>query len=883
MPGENLTHGEALDRANNITVDSYAVELDLASEKKRFDSKTTITFNAKPGSSTFLDLVDAKVSAITLNGESVNPKRAYRDSRIHLAGLQAQNVVVVEARCRYSNTGEGMHRFVDPADGEVYLYTQFEVPDARRVFATFEQPDLKATFQLTVTAPADWQVVGNQPTPAGAKIAGRTRNDISRRDRNDMSRPDRKDDDGVGEVAVWRFGATPRMSTYLVALVAGPYARWDSELTSTDGRTTPLGVFARKSLAEHVDADYIFDITRKGFEFFENQFDYPYPFDKYDQLFVPEFNAGAMENVGCVTIADSLIFRGKVTDALRERRVITILHELAHMWFGDLVTMKWWNDLWLNESFAEFVSTLATAEATEWRDAWATFCASEKTWAYQQDALPSTHPIVAPVADLEDVYTNFDGITYAKGASVLKQLAVYVGRDNFMKALHNYFHRYAYQNATLADLLAELERASGKPVMVWAQQWLQTAGTNTLSLDLRCDANGVIEQADIIQTSPPDHQVLRPQRLAIGLYNGHEKDGAVVVERDAQITVDIEGERTPISELIGQKRPDLILLNDDDLTFAKIRLDRQSMQYALEHLGEIRDPLARGLIWAAAWDEVADAEQPVGGYFEAALAHLGHETNSTTAAEVLYNLNTAAHTFIPEPSRHATVARLADNLWLMAQHAAPDSDLQLQFVRNFADHASTAGQAKTIRALLDGETKLDGLVIDTDLRWDLLRGLAQNNQLTEADVEQALKADNTATGHQAAARVRAAVNTPEAKAEALDNLINNRDVPNAVIRAASSGFSRSNQPEVLAPLLPKYIDALNHIWDTRTYQMADELISGLYPRRLANETLRAAVQQWLDQNPGAAPALRRLVIEELADTERALKAQSLAETTTPRA
>ena len=455
MPGENLTRIEAEERAALVTVHDYDVVLDVTTGPEVFRTTTTVRFAAvTPGASTFIDAITAAVHSVTLNGVVLDPAEVSDGVRIQLPNLAAENELVVVADGNYMNTGEGLHRFVDPVDDEVYLYTQFEVPDSRRMFAVFEQPDLKASFRFTLTAPAHWEVVSNSPTPEPV--------------------------DAHDGAKTWSFSPTPRISSYITALVAGPYHVVRDELTSADGRTIPLGVFSRKSLAEHLDADYIFEKTKQGFEYFEAKFDVPYPFEKYDQMFVPEYNAGAMENAGAVTFTEFYVFRSKVTDAVRERRVVTILHELAHMWFGDLVTMKWWNDLWLNESFAEWASTIATAEATEWTEAWTTFNSMEKSWAYRQDQLPSTHPVVATINDLEDVLVNFDGITYAKGGSVLKQLVAWVGVDAFFQGVSAYFKKHKWGNTTLADLLAELETASGRDLSAWSGLWLETAGVNTL-------------------------------------------------------------------------------------------------------------------------------------------------------------------------------------------------------------------------------------------------------------------------------------------------------------------------------------------------------------------------------------------------------------------
>ncbi|MFZ2963238.1 MAG: aminopeptidase N, partial [Rhodoglobus sp.] len=588
MPGENLTRAEAQERKALIDVHGYEIDLDLTTGAETFSSTTTVRFSAIKTSSTFIDAITKRVHAITLNGEHLDPREASDGVRIQLHDLLAENELVVVADAMYTNTGEGLHRFVDPVDGEVYLYSQFEVPDSRRVFAVFEQPDLKATFQFTVRAPANWQVVSNQPTP---------------------------EPEVDGDEATWVFAPTPVLSSYVTALVAGPYAVVRDELTSSDGRVIPLGIYSRKSLSQYLDADYLFEKTKQGFEFYERHFAYPYPFEKYDQLFVPEFNAGAMENAGAITFTETYVFRSKVTDAIKERRVVTILHELAHMWFGDLVTMKWWNDLWLNESFAEWASTLAAAEATEWNEAWTTFQAMEKSWAYKQDQLPSTHPVVATINDLEDVQVNFDGITYAKGGSVLKQLVAWVGLEHFMAGVAAYFAKHEYGNTELRDLLAELETTSGRDLSTWSKLWLETAGVNTLRPELEVTEDGEITAFAVLQTADPGYPTIRPHRLAIGFYT--LRGGKL--QRDHRIELDVDGERTEVPELAGMQRPDLILVNDDDLAYAKIRLDERSLTVAMEHLEDIDDPLARALVWGAAWDATRDAETKAGDYVQLVL------------------------------------------------------------------------------------------------------------------------------------------------------------------------------------------------------------------------------------------------------------------------
>jgi len=842
VPGENLTRIEAQERRAVVDTESYEIALDLTTGAELFRSTSTIRFAATEGASTFVDLIAERVHRITLNGVDIDAS-AFADSRIQLENLASHNVLTVDADARYTNSGEGLHRFVDPVDGEVYLYSQFEVPDSRRVFAVFEQPDLKATFQFTITAPASWQVVSNSPTPEPT-LAG----------------------DGV---ATWTFEPTPRISSYITALIAGPYEVTRSELTSSSGRVIPLGVFARKSLWQYLDADYVFEKTRQGFAYFEEKFGVAYPFAKYDQLFVPEFNAGAMENAGAVTFTETYVFRSKVTDAVKERRVVTILHELAHMWFGDLVTMKWWNDLWLNESFAEWASTIATAEATEWTEAWTTFNAMEKSWAYRQDQLPSTHPVVAEINDLEDVQVNFDGITYAKGGSVLKQLAAWVGVEAFFAGVSAYFQKHAWGNTELPDLLTELESTSGRDLSGWSKKWLETAGVNTLTPAVDESVDGTISKFSVIQTAPADYPTIRPHRLGIGFY---DLQGDALV-RVHHIELDVDGDRTDVAELVGHRRPDLILLNDDDLAYAKIRLDDRSLATAVAHLAKISDPLARSLVWGAAWDQTRDAEASASEYVQLVLGNIATETESTTVRTTLAQLQLTANSYVDPAKRDATRIAVADGLWNLAQSAAEGSDSQLQFVTAFASAAATPEHFARVQKLRDGELVLDGLEIDADLSWALLVSLAAGELVTRADIDAALAADNTAKGGEFAAQAKAALPTAEAKQAAWDALVGSDDLPNTVVRSAAAGFTHPAGRELLAPFVSTYFDMLLPVWESRSYQIANYLIVGLYPAPLADVALRDATRAWLVENREAPAALRRLVAENLAGVERALSVQ----------
>ena len=848
MPGENLTRIEAAERAALIRVHSYAVTLDLTVSDRTFKSTTVVKFASnRAGASTFIDAITDKVHRVVLNGIELNPSEVADNIRIQLPNLQVENELLVEADALFMNTGEGLHRFVDPADNEVYLYTQFEVPDSRRMFAVFEQPDLKATFSFNVIAPKHWKVVSNQPTPAAKELS-----------------------DGN---AVWEFEPTPVISSYITALVAGPYTEYRSELVSSDGRTIPLGVFCRASLAEFMnqtDADYILEKTREGFEFFENAFGVPYPFEKYDQLFVPEFNAGAMENAGCVTFTETYVFRSKPAEATRERRVITILHELAHMWFGDLVTMKWWNDLWLNESFAEYASHLAVANATEWKGAWVTFSALEKSWAYRQDQLPSTHPIVAEINDLADVQVNFDGITYAKGASVLQQLVAFVGEADFLKGVGNYFKKHAFGNTVLGDLLVELEATSGRDLRNWSKLWLETAGVNTLRPEFEVDESGNFTSFAVLQSAIAEQPTIRPHRMGIGLYD--LIDGKL--QRVDHIRVDIDGVRTELRELVGLKRPALVLLNDEDQTYAKIRLDEDSLSVALEHLSDIEDPLTRALIHGAAWDATRDAEWNPRDYTKLVLGNIAFETESTTMQTLLRQLVTVGRFYVKQEDREQVLAEIADSLITLAKSAAAGSDAQLQFTKFLTQFARTGEQLEFVSQLLDGSRTLDGLVIDADLKWELLTALVVGGRAGEAEIAALAAIDVTANGQKAAAQARAAIADADAKAATFKLLTETKEYSNALVQMASVGFTRVIDVELLRPFANRYFESALDIWQNQTFKIAEYLLVNLFPMPLCDESLVELSKQWIAKPEiQAQPALHRILVENLAGLERALKVQ----------
>ncbi|MBK0333065.1 aminopeptidase N [Brachybacterium sp. MASK1Z-5] len=841
-PSENLTRDEARERASFLTTDTYDVRLDLTTGPTTFVTESTIRFSSTEARPTFVDLIAPSVREIELNGELLeDPASRFDGARVQLPELAVGvNTVRILADGAYMNTGEGLHRFVDPVDNEVYLYTQFEVSDARRMFADFEQPDLKATFRFTITAPDHWRVISNSPTPQPVTAGEGT--------------------------ATWSFEPTTKISTYLTALVAGTYQGGEGSVTTRDGRTIPMGVYARASLAEHLDPQNIIDITKAGIDFYEEAFDCDFPFPKYDQVFVPEYNMGAMENPGAITFVESYVFRSDVSDAIRERRDLTILHELAHMWFGDLVTMRWWDDLWLNESFAEYASTLSSAEATKWTDAWTTFASSEKAWAYRQDQLPSTHPIVADMVDFDAVETNFDGITYAKGASVLRQLVAYVGKDAFFEGLRAYFRKHAWSNTELEDLLAELTETSGRDLASWSQLWLETAGVNTLRPRIEREADGTVVSFAIEQTAAPEHPTLRPHRLGIA---GFTLEGGVL-RRTESVEIDVDGELTEVDALVGT-RADLWLLNDGDLAYAKIRLDEDSLAVAMEHLRDIEDPLARTLIWSAAWDMVRDAELPSRRFQELVLANITGEDSSSVLRTLLGQLASVAGPYAAPAERAARTTSAADALWELAQAAEAGSDAQFQFVTEFALLSSNDEHAGILESLLDGTVTLPGREIDTDLRWSLVIALSALGRMDDAAIDTVLATDDTQSGRKKALTAKAARPTPETKAEAWRATVEEDALPNESLSSVVMGFRRVSDPALIAPFESRYFAMLDDVWENRSSEIANRLIQGYFPADFGGESVVEAADAWLASHTSAPLGLRRPVIEGRDTVARQLR------------
>ncbi|WP_284978356.1 aminopeptidase N [Arthrobacter sp. fls2-241-R2A-200] len=865
MSNHNLSRDEAATRSALITTHSYDVTLDVRSAAdpaaSGYASISTISFSATPGSATFLDYISGGVESVVLNGRVLDAANVVDGDRIILEGLAAENTVTVTGTSLYSRSGEGMHRFVDPADGQCYLYTQYEPADSRRVFANFEQPDLKALFTFHVIAPAGWEVASN-----GVELTRATLPDDARSAR-------------------WDFATTERMSTYITTVLAGPYFKptdhWTATLDGGARLEVPLALYCRASLSGSFDAEEIFRLTKSGLAFFNELFDYPYPWGKYDQAFVPEYNLGAMENPGLVTFTEKYIYASRATDAQYQGRANTLMHEMAHMWFGDLVTMNWWDDLWLKESFADYMGTLGVDRATAWDTAWVNFASRRKAWAYVQDQLPTTHPIVADIPDLEAAKQNFDGITYAKGASVLKQLVAYVGFDAFIAGSRQYFRDNAFGNTSLRDLLKALSEASGRDLDTWARQWLQTSGISTVSAEIVEDG-GLLGAVTVRQDAVDPltgHQELRPHRLRLGLYGA---DGTGAIVRSESLEVDVAGPSTLVPELAGKARPALLLVNDEDLSYAKVRLDPVSERTVRTSLDRIQDPMARALCWTALWDSARDAVTPAVQYVAAVERFAPTENGIGVLLNILGNASSAIERFVPAARRShvrrdflaVSAARLRD--------APAGSDHQLAWARTLAT-VSRYGDSELdlLRGILDGGTVINGLAVDPELRWSMWQALAAHGQATQAELDRELEADQTASGKEGHSLASASRPDAAVKAAAWDRVVNSEELSNEILGATIAGFVTAPAPMLDAYVEP-YFESLDRVWAERSIEIAGRIVRGLFPgwqdlaigADPAQHPVLVRTDHWLGLHPEAPRALRRIVIEQRSHLLLALTAQA---------
>ncbi|MEU3333121.1 aminopeptidase N [Glutamicibacter creatinolyticus] len=872
-PNENLTRDEAAWRAQNIIWHSADVELDVSNatdpNQGSYRSVTTLRFTSKHPQ-TFIDFIHDTVEEINVNGTMIAVDEAVVDARIYLQDLdiQAVNTVVITGRALYSRSGEGMHRFVDPQDGQTYLYTQFEPADARRVFACFEQPDLKTSYRFIVRGPEDWHLASNQPAES-----------------------QNLHEDGTKTVT---FAPTPPISSYITTVLAGPYHVVRDEhtvmLSSGEPLRIELAASCRVSLAEDFDAEEILKVTKQGLTYFHELFDYPYPWGKYDSAFVPEYNLGAMENPGLVTFTERYVFTSHATEAQHEQRANTIMHEMAHMWFGDLVTMKWWDDLWLKESFADYIGTLANDQATDFATAWTTFAARRKAWAYVADQMPTTHPIVADITDLQAADQNFDGITYAKGASVLKQLAAFVGDEAFRDAARAYFVKHEYANTSLDDFLAALEQASGRNMGDWADAWLRTSGVPHLGVELELDAQNVVRSAALVQggTDPVSGEpILRPHVLTVGSY---ELEEGRLVRQDSQ-RVELNGERVELEFLVGRPAPAVLLPNDGDETYAIIEFDERSQQNLLQHLGGLNASLPRATCWASLWDAVRGARLAAQDYVAALLQHAATVEDAGVFAVLMDQLLTSVNRYLAPQLREDARQKAATALtgWLTQLEAG--SDNQTTTARTLARLARAGVAEDVVDAFLASEPNQYGVKVDEQLQWLSWQALAAARGLDESDevrMRAALDANPTSVAQNAVRTALAARPVSEVKEQAFAQVLQARDqdgeLSNDALSATAEGFTIGSR-ELLAEFEERYWPQISEVFDSMSMEFSTRVIRGLFPRSQElseepddNPALKA-VTEWLEKNTQAPRALRRILLEERAELQRSLDAQRLSRQT----
>jgi aminopeptidase N len=843
MPAAEITRTETARRARLVRVHSYEVALDFTTGEETFGSTATIRFDcAEPGAATYVDLIASAVREVTLNGTTLDPAAVYADGRVTLPDLAASNELVIRADCAYTHSGTGMHRSADSADGRVYVYGKFTPAHARSAYACFEQPDMKAPFTFTVTAPASWTVLSNQ-NPSAERSHGDSR--------------------------VVQFLPTPPLPTFCTTVVAGDYHVVTSSHTTRDGREIPMVLACRASLAEYLDSEAVFGLTGQGLDFYEELLGCPYPYAKYGYAFVPEFSAGATEDPGCVLVSEMLLSRGKVTAAFAELRTMIILHEMAHMWFGNLVTSQWWDDLWLSESFAEFCGHDASVRLGLYPEAWSTFSVSRKAWGFAQDRLPSTHPVAADAATLSAAMANFDGISYAKGASVLRQLTGYVGEQNFFAGIRDYIAAHAYGSARLPDLLSAIGAHTGNDLATWSKAWLETAGVNTLRCEFETGPDGGFTSFAITQEAPADHPLLRPHRVSVGLYG---RDGRGV-GKVRSVEAEVAGARTRVPALDGTPQPDLILLNDDDREYVLTRFDARSLRTVTSSVGELADPLARAVCWNALLDMTTQAELAVPDFVGALAAGVRLEPSVARAQALLGQARPIIDELAGPADAIAAKERLAGVAVEMLGAAEPGGDHQLAWAQLLSWTAVSGTQLDLIAGLLDGVVELPGLPIDTELRWSLLRRLAATGRVGDASIDAQLARDQTEAGRRNAVAARAAIPSAAHKEAAWSVLTSGTLGPESV-RLTAHAFMLPEHASLLAPYADAYIPTLADIWDRRDEHLRALLGMLLFPYPVVSPGLLASLDSFASER-SADPGLTRLLTELRDAGSRALRSREL--------
>lgn len=853
-PMSALTRNEAQLRARLLDVHHYAVTLDLTGDDDTFGSTTVIRFTARTAGDTFVELKPVELRSATLDGRPLDPA-ALDDNRLPLTGLtQGAHELHLDTRMRYSRTGEGLHRFTDPADGQTYVYSQMFLDDVQRVFPAFDQPDLKAVFEFTVTAPAHWTVLANGITTRTGDGPGDPAGNAS-------------GDASGTSTGVWQSAPTPLISTYLAAVAAGP---WHSVRTEHAG--LPFGIHCRQSLAPHMDADAeeILSITKACFDRYQEKFTEPYPFDSYDQAFVPEFNAGAMENPGLVTFRDEFIYRSAVTDTERQSRAMVIAHEMAHMWFGDLVTLAWFDDIWLNESFAEYMGYQTLTEATRFTDTWTDFGVTRKPWGYDADQRPSTHPVAPAPDDVPDTASallNFDGISYAKGASALRQLVAWLGEKDFLAGINTHFARHKFANASLADFIDSLAAHTERDVRAWADIWLRTTGIDTLTPAIEESTDGTDGTSG--WTLTVDRRGSRPHHIAVGVYDHDPADGRILELREL-LDLDV-----PSDEVVsvGGPRPALLVLNDADLTYAKVRLDETSVETVLRGLAGIPEALTRAVVWNSLRDMVRDGDLHPQDYLTTAEAHLPEEGDLAIVQGVLDFARTQIAVRYLAPQERtaalATLTAIAHDL-LRRTEDGSEPGLRLTAVRTLID---SANRPDTIARWLADDTVPGGPALDPELRWRILARLSVLGAVGEDDIDAALAEDPSATGQEGAARCRAALPTAEAKAAAWDRLFHDDSLSNYLFSATAQGFWQPEQAELLQEYVTRYYPEAVALATRRGPAIGEAAGRWAFPAHAVDETNLRAGQACL-ADPDILPLLRRKLVDQLDDLARALRVRT---------
>jgi aminopeptidase N len=825
----SLTHAEATERGALLRVRSYQVDLDLTADGETFRSTTRIVFDASAArAGTFLDVRPTVLHSVTVNGRALDSPIP-DDGRIMLTDLAEQNEVVVVADMTYSRACEGLHRYVDPADGRVYLYAFVFIDNAPRIFACFDQPDLKAPFTFTVTVPEDWQVLGNAPA---TRI-------------------------GPGR---WELAETAPLATYLTTLVAGPY-----ESFHTDHDGIPLGLHCRASLAESLkdDLDEVFEITGQCLDEYHRLFGVRYPFGKFDQVFVPEFSVLSLDHPGCVLLRELYLFRSAVPRSERETRAVVIAHGLSLMWLAGLVTNKWWDDLWLGQAFADYMAHRVTSDVTRFPGPLTTFAVRRKAQAYVADQRPSTHPVGLTGPDVQTVLLELDRISYFKGSSALRQLAARIGTPALRAGLRTYFTRHAYGTATFTDFLAALGEATGADLAEWARVWFTTAEVNTLAPEITV-TGGVISAAAVLQTAPRRHPTLRPHTLDVGLYG----------DEQATVRVAVDGARTVLPQLVGRPAPKLVLLNDGDLTYAKIRFDARS-RTALPDLLPTLSPINRAMVWCALLMAVQDGAYPATDHLGLVAGMLAVESEPSIIAEVLEQARIdVADRFLDPSYRAAALANVAGGLRGRLTAVDPDEEIWLCLCRGLIEFSADVGE---LRGWLDGSTAAAGLVLDTDLAWRIRYRLAVLGGLTEDEIAAAYQADPSTQGEQFAAKCRAARPDPAGKRATWETIVGDVDVSSYGLWALAEGFWQPEQAELTAEFVPRFFAEMPAAAKLRGDLVLDVLVRFLYPRYAASEeTLRLADE--LLAHPDVELPLHRRVVDFTDDLRRVVAARSGAGT-----